>query len=362
MSKRYLLIWLIATLVTASIATVVYLDSAERLDPIIERLVQIGSLTNEHLEAEPVVIYSAMLEDQVVEYVSAFRTQHPDIPVTYEVMGTIELADRVLAERTDPKADVIWGLSATVLQQLDWHDLLTSYAPSGLDRLPDKLRESSDPPIWVGQDVWMNAFCVNEALLAEANLPVPLSWEALLDPMYEGMIYFPDPRASGTGFMTLLVFLELFGENKLWDKLDQLDKNVAQYAESPEAACTATAQEEIAIAVSYGLAGVQQRASNDAIAVVFPEEGSGWDMEASALIRRVPIKQNAKVLMDFIISDEAMHHYGQHYAVTAVPVSYLRPPRGFPEEPLEQLMDKDFLWVAANRNRLNRLWGERYQR
>lgn len=361
MSRSRILIWLIATLLTAIVGTTIYLESTDQLN-VIAQVAQIGAFANEQVEIEPVIIYSAMPEDQVVEYVSAFRTKYPTIPVTYEVMDATELVDRIVDEKSAPQADVIWGLSATVLQQLFWNDILTPYSPAGLGRLPDRLRDSEDPPAWVGQYVWMSAFCVNVDMLGDANLPVPRSWEALFDPMYEEMIYMPDPRASGTGYMTLLVFVELFGENKLWKMLDELDNNVAQYLTDPEDGCVAVVEEEIPIAVSYGLAGVLQRATNGSVLVVFPEEGSGWEMEASALVRQVPVKDNAKIVMDFIISDEAMHHYGQHYAITSVPVSYLRPPIGFPEEPIDQLMEKDFLWVAANRNRLSRLWGARYER
>lgn len=361
MSRKYLFLWLVATLISAIVATIAFPDAVNRLaDFSSDPLLSIISTYGNEQENDPVIIYSAMLEDQVVEYVSAFRATHPDIDVTYEVFATNELAERIIAERTNPQADVIWGLSATTLQQLDWYDVLFPYAPVGLYRIPTKLRDVADPPAWVGHDVWMNAFCVNTHLLAEASLPVPTSWADLLDPMYAEMIDFPNPSASGTGYMTLLVFLELYGEQELWEVWDQLDANVSNYNDSASAGCQAAADDEVAIAVSYGLAAVSARDNNSNIVVIFPEEGSGWDMEAAALVRNLPVRPESKVLMDYIISDAAMHYYGQHYAVTSVPVSYLRPPIGFPAQPLDQLFEKNFLWEGANRNRLTRVWHERY--
>ena len=43
------------------------------------------------------------------------------------------------------------------------------------------------------------AFCVNNEVLKAKNLPMPTSWEDLLDPVYEGEIVMPNPASSGTG-------------------------------------------------------------------------------------------------------------------------------------------------------------------
>lgn len=363
MSNRRFLLWLLATIITAVVATFMFPNATERVNRWLTAFssgaLEIGRLSNEQPE-ESILIYSAMIEDQLLDSLAAFRTKYPEIHVNYELLSTNELAERVLAERNNPKADVIWGLSATTMQQLDWYDVLTPYAPAGLYRLPQQFRDGATPPAWVGQDIWMNAFCVNIDLLTTAEVPLPKSWMELLDPIYTEMIAFPNPASSGTGYMTLLVYLNLVGERDLWRTLDQLNQNVTQYVDAPEAACEAVVAGEAAIGVSYGLNAVSQRDGNSEIVIVFPEEGSGWDMEAAALVRKYPVEPAAHQLMDFVISDEAMHQYGQYYAITAVPLDYLRSPLGYTSDPLAQLMDKDFLWVGANRNRLTRLWRERY--
>ena len=316
---------------------------------------------SQELEENNIIVYTAMLDERATEYLAAFRTQYPDVQVNLERFTTVELAERVLEEKRNPQADVIWGLSATTLQTLAWNDLLTPYTPLALETLPEDFRDQNDPPEWVGQDVWMNALCVNRGMLAEIGAPIPSSWMDLLDPIYKDQIIFPSPGGSGTGYMTLLVFHDIFGEAALWDKLDQLDENVVTYDMLSQEACRAVANGDAAIGISVGVTAVNLRKSGADILVVFPTEGSGWDMQASALVRKFPIKPGAKTLMDYIISEDAMHHYGLHSAVTAAPAPYLVIPVGFPRNPREQLMDKEFVWASANRNRLISEWEARYK-
>jgi iron(III) transport system substrate-binding protein len=307
------------------------------------------------------LVYSNLPEDLLINYIGVFRADHPDIEIAYELIDAAELSERLVAEKENPQADLVWGVSATTLIFLDWRNTLTPYIPAGLEKIPAKFQDSFHPPVWVGQSAYMNAFCINDKLLADAGVPIPRSWLELADPAYEEMIIMPDPRQSSVGYMTLLVFVDLLGEGTLWQFYDKLDQNVIDYSQS-EAVCQDVADGAAPIGVSFGLDAIDVRNRGGAIEVVFPIEGSGWDMEASALTRKLPVKPAAKTLMDFIISEEAMHEYAQSYAVTAIKLDYIPVPSGYPENPEIQLRDKDFEWAGANRTRLLHEWGQRYAR
>lgn len=311
-------------------------------------------------EEGSLIVYSTLFEDQLIEYITVFRMQYPSINVIYETMETQELLDRIVAEKSDPRADVIWGLSATSLQLLAWQDALTPYTPANLDVLPSNFRDINEPPMWVGHSVWMNALCVNTALLAEAGAPVPETWSDLTDAQYEGMILMPDPTESQTGFLALQAWMEIYGEVPAWVFMDKLDNNVQDYMESSTGACLEVGEGNAPIAVSYAFIATEQQTNNRDVVAVFPAEGTGWDMEASALVRKFPVKPAARTLMDFIISEEATHFYAQTYAVTAIELDYLPVPFGYPDDPVAALASKDFGWAAANRIRLLNEWQERY--
>ena len=69
---------------------------------------------------------------------------------------------RLLAEKAQPKADVVWGLAATSLMQLDQQQMLNAYTPKGLDKLDSRFRDSKAEPHWIGLDAFFSAICFNK--------------------------------------------------------------------------------------------------------------------------------------------------------------------------------------------------------
>ena len=372
--SRRLGLWLLASLLTAVIATAAYQWWRGELqipDISLDQLTSLEIFLLEDEAEEPLLVYSAMRENQIEEYIAAFRTEHPDVEIEYELFDTVDLIRQVLAEKNDPQADVIWGVSATGIQALVWREALTPYAPKKLELLPLDFRDQNTPPMWVGQNAQISIFCVNEDVLKTAGLETPKSWADLFHPKYgdskdkedageRKMIVFPSPEASNIGYMNLFALIDLYGETNLWEELHTLHTNVATYDLGPDEACNAVGRGEHAIAISYDLAGVTERLSGAPITIVFPEDKLGWDIQASAIVRKSPTHPSAELLLDYIISEDAMHQYGQHYTVTAIPIEYLPVPTGFPEK-LAKLPEKDFLWAGANRARLTIDWAAYYQ-
>ena len=116
---------------------------------------------------------------------------------------------------------------------------------------------------------------------------------------------------------------------------------------------------ECVVGISFGYAGISQRKKGAPILTIFPIDGSGWDMEANALIKKDKINPSAKIFLDWAISDDAMNLYKNNYPIIATGKggSY----QGFNTDPIQQLIDNDFSWVAGNRdgilNKWNNLFG-----
>lgn len=308
---------------------------------------------------QSIVVYTALEDDQLERYLDVFKADHPEINVELVRDSTGIITAKLLAEKDNPQADVIWGLAATSLLVADGEGLLEPYAPEGLDRINPKFRDPNDPPTWVGIDAWMSAFCVNTIELNNNNLPMPESWADLVKPEYKGFIVMPNPNSSGTGFLSVSSFLQLMGEEKGWEYMDALHENIAQYTHSGSKPCKMAGAGEFPIGISFGYRGIIQKEDGEPIETVFPSEGSGWDLEANALVKKDTIKPSAKTFLDWAIGDDSMAQYAQSFAIvtaeTDQPV-----PEGFPKDPLAQLIDNDFQWAAENREAILAEWLERY--
>lgn len=306
-----------------------------------------------------ITVYTALEDDQIEGYLKVFNEAYPNIKVNTVRDSTGIITARFLAEKDNPQADVVWGLAATSLLVADKEGLLEPYAPAGLERIDTKFRDPNNPPHWVGNDVWMSAFCVNTVEMKKLNLPIPASWADLLKPEYKGHLVMPNPNSSGTGFLSVSAILQLMGEEEGWAYLDQLHENMGQYTHSGSKPCKMAGAGEYAIGISFDYRALQQKVDGEPIEAVFPTEGSGWDLEANALVKKATINPAAKTFLDWAISDSAMKQYAQSFSITGaktdVPI-----PTGFPGDPQAQLIKNDFIWAAANRDAILAEWLKRY--
>lgn len=306
-----------------------------------------------------ITVYTNILLDQVKTYLEGFHVLHPQIKVNVVREAVSVLAQRLLAERNDPQADVIWGLAVTSLKRMEWRGMLSPYAPVGLERVMPQFRDTSNPPYWVGMDAWTAVFCVNTVALDNLGLPIPRSWSDLIKPIYKGHVLMYNPLVTGTGYMTVTAILQIYDEVKGWEYLDALHQNIVAYVSSEAEPCRLTSAGKALISISYDLEGVQQKTAGAPLEVIFPTEKTGWDMEASALVRKLRVKPAAKTFLDWAISDGAMRAYAANYAITAVKLDLPVPP-GFPTDPTQELLDRDFPWDTANYDRIGREWKRRY--
>ena len=308
-------------------------------------------------------IYTAFEDDLIAYYLEEFRELHPDVTINITRDSTGIITARLLAERANPRADLVWGLAASSLLVLDAEGMLEPYSPAGLERILPEFRDPADPPVWVGVDAWETAFLVNTAVLAEHGIDrIPMSYADLIDPIYRGLIVMPNPASSGTGTLTIYGLIHLKGEEATWEYLDRLHENIAQYMHSGSAPARATAAGEFGIGISFGFRSLRsQRDVPDIGVVVFPEEGSGWDVEANALMRRPEgTKQIAKTFLDWAIGDSIMAKYAENFPIIAIGNDEWEA-AGYESDPLEQLIPGlDLRWAAENRDRILEEWLRRY--
>ena len=309
--------------------------------------------------ATELTVYTALESDQLNQYKKAFESQYPDIEIKWVRDSTGIMTAKILAEKDNPQADVVWGLSATSMMVFDNLNMLQSYKPNGSDELYDSFRDMSENPTWIGMDAWIAGICVNTIELEKNNLEMPKSWADLTKPEYKGHIVMPNPSSSGTGFLDVSAWLQLFGEEKGWSYMDKLHENIARYTHSGSQPCHLAATGETTMGVSFAFRGAKLKKQKAPIDLVFPTEGIGWDMEAAAIVKGTDKLEAAKKLMDFAVSKDANKLYNESYAVVALP-GVAKPVEYYPEKPEAMMIKNNFKWAAANRDTILKEWINRY--
>lgn len=358
---KFALSLLSAFLVTVAVTACVQTQTPEKKPEVATTAKSTATSTEAAKPATgSITIYTALEDDQLSEYLPLFQKTYPDIKVNKVRDSTGVVTAKLLAEKDNPTADVVWGLAASSLLIAEKQGMLEPYAPKGLEAVQPQFRDSENPPKWVGIDVWESAFCVNTVEVGKKNLQIPTSWADLIKPEYKGQIVMSNPASSGTGFLSVSAILQMMGEAEGWKYLDALHENIAQYVHSGSKPCKLAGSGEYAIGISFGYRAVKQKNGGEPIQPVFPKEGSGWDIEANALIKKANINPAAKTFLDWAISPEISKKYAKNFPITAVKTD-VPVPAGFPEDPIKQLFPKnDFKWVAANRDAILAEWTKRY--
>jgi iron(III) transport system substrate-binding protein len=63
-------------------------------------------------------VYTAIEADDLKRYAEEFNKQYPDIEIKWVRDSTGIVTAKLLAEKSNPQADIVWGLAATSLMLL----------------------------------------------------------------------------------------------------------------------------------------------------------------------------------------------------------------------------------------------------
>lgn len=312
-----------------------------------------------HAATTELTVYSAVEAEDLKKYAARFNQDHPDIKINWVRDSTGIVTAKLLAEKANPQADVVWGLAATSLMLLKNENMLESYKPKNYDQLSPKFKDTSENPVWTGMDAWMAAICYNTVEAEKLGLPKPTSWQDLTNPVYKGHIVMPNPSSSGTGYLDVSSWLQLFGKDKGWEYMDALHNNIGTYTHSGSKPCKLAASGETAIGISFAFRAAKSKKEGAPLDIVFPTEGLGWDMEATAIIKGTDKLEAAKILADWAASQKANEMYNEGYAVVAMP-GIAQPVEYFPANAEALMIENDFAWSAANRDAILTKWQQRY--
>ena len=259
-----------------------------------------GCEKNQSLELR---VYS-IIHDEETEALTKLFTDKTGIPVSYLRATTGELVNRVITEKNDPQADILLGGASSYHIQADKEGALESYASPLAKNLPSYAVANDNT--WTGFCVLTLGIGVNSKRFAEKfpGIPLPKTWEDLLNPAFKGEIVLNNPAASSTGYIFVQNQLQRLGDEKGWEYLLALTKNVGQFPDSGSAPAKLLGTGEYALGVSYLHALAKYNAQGFSVKPIAPPQSAG-DVDCVSIMKNTKNLSAAKKFVDFILSVEA---------------------------------------------------------
>lgn len=305
------------------------------------------------ISADMVKAYTTLEEPLAKELFDLFEEQ-TGIDVEWVRLSTGETIARLEAEKENPQASIWVGGVGLGHIEAKLKDLTTPYrSPLALD-IPARYR---DPEFyWVGLYVGPLAFCTNVNRAEELGIEAPKGWFDIIDSRYRGLVRVANPNTSGTAYNVVTTILHLFGENEdlTFTYLEYLDKNVNMYTRSGSAGGKDAAIGETTIAIGYLHDLIRLQKNGAPIEITIPEEGTGFEIASMSLIKGGKEPLEAKKLYNFILGEDAQEIIAKWFVIPLSPEA----PKDKVEIPLEEIntIEQDFVWDAANRERLLNRW------
>ncbi len=238
-----------------------------------------------------VVIWTSGEDYRNDYYLSESRKKFPEYEITLEYMNTSTIAAKVLAEKDNCTADILLSEEygyldkckdyLAELKDFDFSVFLKNIVPENQKVAPE----------------YKNGGCIiiNRDVIAGKNLPVPSSYQDLLNPVYKGLISMPNPATSGSGYMFLKCLVNTWGEDAAFEYFDKLAENVLSFTSSGSGPVNALVQGEAAIGLGMTGQAVFEKNQGVNLDIIFFAEGSPFSMYGNAVLAK---SANRKAVMD----------------------------------------------------------------
>jgi iron(III) transport system substrate-binding protein len=252
------------------------------------------------------VMYCGTQEEWCRAMTTAFE-RDTGIKVSMTRKSSGEIYAQVKAEAANPRADIWWGGTGDPHMQAAEEDLTTEYKSPQMSELQDWATRQWEQTKGKTVGIYSGAlgFGYNTELVKSKGLPEPKCWADLLNAKFKDEVQVADPNSSGTAYTLLATIVQIMGEDKGFEYLKALHKNVNQYTKSGAAPAKATALGETTIGITFLHDLVTMVVDKAPVQTVPPCEGTGYEIGSMSIIKGAKNLDSAKKFYDWALTPAA---------------------------------------------------------
>jgi iron(III) transport system substrate-binding protein len=294
------------------------------------------------------------------EAIAAAFLKDTGITVNLTFKDSSEALAQLAAEKDVPKHDVWYAGAGSSHTQAAVIGLTEEYRSPLLPGLRDwAIRQAEES---TGHSVGIHAavlgIAYNSKTLARKRLPEPKCWADIGKPEYHGEVEMPNPISSTAAYAAVATFVQLFGEDRAFELLKAIHRNVSTYPRTSAGPVRAAARGETTIAVTWLHDALSEVANQFPITIVMPCEGTGYEVGSMSIVHGAPHPETARRFYEWALTPAAQRiggdtKYFEVPANKATAVSSVAP-----DWSALRLVAFDFVkyGAAAERKRLLEKW------
>ena len=290
-------------------------------------------------EDKKLIVYTSHKEEVYGPIIREFE-ERTGIWVEVRDGGSTELLEAIAGEAGQQTCDIMFGGG----------EYFEPYRCKLIDKLDDRYLSPDDR--WTAFTELPIVFIYNNKLVSGET--APHSWKDFLDDEWRGKIAFAAPGKSGTSYTalaTMILVLDMDERELMEDFVYALDGNVS--AGSGEVVDEVSTGIRL-VGITLEETAKKRIAKGADISMIYPEEGTSTVPDGCALVKGAPHEDNAKLFIDFTVSDDVQNLIMDQFCRRTVRKDLQMKTAG---EDMK-IMDFDLKWASAHQDEILELWSE----
>lgn len=238
------------------------------------------------------------------------------------------LANKLLAEKNNPQADVFWSNEPVRTLVLKSRGVLTPYTSANAEGIPTTFRDPQS--FWTGFSARIRVIVYNTKLVKQEE--APKSIYDLTDPKWKDQVAIADPRFGSTSFHVAALYVEL-GDEKADEFFRKLKANGVKIVPGNSVVRDLVAKGEVKMGLTDTDDVNVALEDKQPVAMVLPDRdglGAALMPNMVSLIAGAPNAEAGKKLIDYLLSAEVEKALAQSEAVQIPLRAGVEGPRNIP--------------------------------
>src|ERR687897_274510 len=255
------------------------------------------------------------------------------------------LANRLLAEKPRPQADVFWSNEPVRTLVLKSRDVLGPYKSPSAEGIPAALVDPDG--YWTGFSARIRVIAYNTKLVKAEE--APQSVFDLADPRWKAQVAMADPRFGSTSFHVAALYAAA-GDQKMDDFFRQLKANDVRVVDGNSVVRDLVARGEVKVGLTDTDDVNVAIENGQPVAMVLPDKaGLGVPVMPNmvSLIANAPHPEEARQLIDYLLSADVERQLAQSEAVQIPLHAGVPGPKNIPAIDTFKPMTLDYTKAAA---------------
>lgn len=255
------------------------------------------------------------------------------------------LANRLLAEKARPQADVFWSNEPIRTLVLKSRDVLAPYTSASAEGIPAALRDPEG--YWTGFSARMRVIAYNTKLVKPGEAPTSVF--DLADPKWRGQVAIADPRFGSTSFHVAALYA-IAGDQKMDDFFRRLKGNGVRVVDGNSVVRDLVVRGEVKVGLTDTDDVNVALEDGQPIAMVLPDrEGLGVPVMPNmvSFIANAPHPEEGRQLIDYLLSSDVERQLAQSDAVQIPLHAGVPGPKNIPSIDTFKPMTLDYARAAA---------------